>query len=345
MSTTPAPFNIQFSRQFTSWLMEVQASLACTTYQAGKVFMFGMGDKGVSISERTFPRCMGLGVGTNHLYLASLYQLWRFENFLQPGESHEGYDRLYVPQLAWTTGDVDVHDIDLDAEGNPIFVNTLFSCLSKPSVHYSFDPIWQPPFITRLAAEDRCHLNGLVAVDGEAAYATAVSQSDGAEGWRQHRVAGGVVIDVRSNDIVCEGLSMPHSPRYYNGKLWVLNSGTGYLGTVDVEKGTFEPVGFCPGYARGLSFVGHYAVVGLSKQRNQSFSGLALDEELKKRKIEARCGIAVIDLKTGDNVHNLWFEGILEELFDVAILPGVRRPTLLGFKTDEIRRTLKYPHQ
>jgi len=336
-------FSIHFSRLFVSWLEEVKASLMCSTYQAGKVFMFGLGEQGVSITERTFNRCMGLSCQKDTFYLANLYQLWRFENVLDPGGEYQGYDRLFVPQLAWTTGDVDAHDIGFDGDGEPLFVNTLFSCLARPSVRYSFESVWQPPFITKLAAEDRCHLNGLAMYAGKPAYVTAVSEADVAEGWRDHRRDGGVVMSVETGDIVCRGLSMPHSPRFYDKRLWLLNSGSGEFGYVDLDQGSFEPICFCPGYARGLAFVGHYAVIGMSKPRNESFSGLALDDGLAKRKAQPRCGMVIVNLDTGDLVHHMRVDGIVEELYDVAVLPGVKRPMLLGLKTDEIRRVIRMP--
>ena len=216
-----------------------------------------------------------------------------------------------------------------------------FGCLGTLSETHSFKPLWRPAFISKLAAEDRCHLNGLAMKDGQPAYVTAVSQSDVADGWREHRNGGGIVIDVNSNEIVCTGLSMPHSPRWHDGKLWLLNSGTGDFGYVDLATGRFEPLCFCPGYMRGLSFHGNFALVGLSKPRqNKTFSGLALDDNLKSRNAEARCGVQVIDLRSGDAVHWLRMEGVVEELYDVVALPNVRRPMALGFKTDEIRRVL-----
>lgn len=330
------------SRQFNSWLGELNISLAFTTYQSGKLFLIGMQPDGrLSVFERTFNRCMGLYAMPQTLYMTSLYQVWRFENSLEPGTAHHGYDRLYVPQVAWTTGDLDIHDIALDQSGRLLFVNTLFGCLATVSEQYSFVPLWKAPFLSKLAAEDRCHLNGLAMDNGTPRYVTSVSQTDVNDGWRDHRADGGTVIDVESNAIVLTGLSMPHSPRLYKGKLWILDSGTGYFGYVDLKKGTFERVTFCPGYMRGLSFIGDFAVVGLSLSReNKTFSGLALDANLNKRRAEARCGLQVIDLKSGDVVHWLRIEGVVRELYDVAILPGVRRPMALGFKTDEIRRTI-----
>jgi uncharacterized protein (TIGR03032 family) len=134
---------------------------------------------------------------------------------------------------------------------------------------------------------------------------------------------------------------MPHSPRLYRDQLWLLDAGTGYFGRVDRQKGAFEPLTFCPGFLRGLSFVGNFAVVATSQLReNKTFAGLALDDHLRSRGAEARCQLAVIDLQTFDLVHSLRFSGAVEELYDVQVLPNVRRPMALGFKTGEIRRTL-----
>jgi len=333
------------SRQLPNWLAEEGVSLAFTTYQTGKLFLIGVRpDARLSIFERTFNRCMGLFASPDTLYMSTLYQLWRFENALLPGQSHEGYDRLYVPQVAYTTGDIDIHDIGVDRDGRPIFCNTLFSCLATVSERYSFEPLWQPSFVTKLAAEDRCHLNGLAMADGVPKYVTAVSQSDIADGWRDRRLSGGVVIDVESSEVVASGFSMPHSPRLYRDRLWLLDSGTGFFGEVDVKRGAFEPIAFCPGYLRGLSFHGDYAVVGLSLARNnRTFQGLPLDDNLKARDAEMRCALQVIDLRTGDIVHWLRIEGVVEELYDVVVLPGVRRPMAIGLKSDEIRRVLTVP--
>ena len=340
-NATPV-LEINTSRQMLSWLAEQKLSIALTTYQIGKLYFIGLkADNMLSVFERSFNRCMGLCATSRSLYMSSLYQVWRFENVFEAGQQQDGFDRLYVPQVGYTTGDLDIHDMAVDSDGRLVFVNTLFGCLATLSETHSFKPLWQPNFISKLAAEDRCHLNGLAMKDGQPAYVTAVSQSDVADGWRDHRADGGIVIDVNRNEIVSAGLSMPHSPRWYNGKLWLLNSGIGEFGYVDLDTGRFERLCFCPGYMRGLSFHGNFALVGLSKPRhNKTFSGLVLDSNLKSHKAEARCGVQVIDLRTGDVVHWLRMEGVVEELYDVVALPNVRRPMALGFKTDEIRRVL-----
>jgi uncharacterized protein (TIGR03032 family) len=330
------------SRQFGAWLGEHRLSLAFTTYQSGKLFFIGLKDDGsLSVFERTFNRCMGLWASPQTLWMSTLFQVWRFENALEPGQTQNGYDRLYVPQLAYTTGDLDVHDIAVDGTGRAVFVNTLFGCLAVPNECHSFAPIWKPPFISKLAAEDRCHLNGLAMDEGRPRYVTSVSRTDVADGWRDHRRDGGTVVDVGDDRIVATGLSMPHSPRLYRERLWLVDSGNGYFGYVDRDSGRFERVAFCPGYGRGLAFIGDFAVVGLSRAReNRTFQGLALDEELARRQVEPRCGLQVIDLRSGDVVHWLRIEGVVTELYDVVVLPGVVRPMALGFKTDEIRRVI-----
>jgi uncharacterized protein (TIGR03032 family) len=149
------------------------------------------------------------------------------------------------------------------------------------------------------------------------------------------------VIDVASGEIVARGLSMPHSPRWYRGKLWLVNSGSGEFGSVDLATGRFDPLAFCPGYLRGLAFVGDYAVVTLSKPRHVTFHGLALDVQLQKRGAEPQCGLQVIDLRTGTIAHWLRLDGsLVTELYDVVALPGARQPMALGFKTNEIERLL-----
>jgi uncharacterized protein (TIGR03032 family) len=333
---------VHSSRDFPRWLSEQRLSLAFTTYQTSKVFFIGLHKSGqLAILERTFNRCMGLWAEGQTLWMSSHYQLWRFENSLETGFLYQGCDRLYVPRVGYTTGDLDIHDIAVDARGRILFTATRFNCLATLAQRESFTPLWRPPFVSRLAAEDRCHLNGLALRDGRPRYMTAVSTSDVADGWRDRRHDGGVVVDIATNQLIASGLSMPHSPRLYRGRLWLLNSGTGYFGSVDLASGLFQPLTFCAGYLRGLAFSGDYAVVGLSRPRHEkSFGGLALDEALSARGAAAQCGLHVIDLRTGDCIAWLHLEGMVTELYDVVVLPGAVRPMALGFKTDEIQRIL-----
>jgi uncharacterized protein (TIGR03032 family) len=342
--STPPPLEIVASPRLPAWLREQRLSVAFTTYQSGKLFLIGVQPDGaLAVAERTFEHGMGLCAtpDAQTLWMTTRYQLWRLENALPAGETAHGCDRLYVPQCGYTTGDLDAHDVALDAAQRPVFVATLFSCLAAPSESHSLRPLWRPPFVTQFAAEDRCHLNGLAMRDGQPAFVTAVSTTDTREGWRAHRRDGGVIVAVPSGEIVARGFSMPHSPRLHGGRLFVLNSGAGEFGVVDPASGKFEPICFCPGYARGLAISGDFAVIGLSTCREQrTFTGLPLDDALAARQAEPRCGLQVVDLRTGETVHTLTLTGVVRELYDVALLPGVQRPGALGFKTDEIHRTI-----
>ena len=345
MNTTASNPKLAFntSRQFVPWLHDLGASLVFTTYQANKIFMLGTNnDKKLAVTERTFEGSMGLAIADNGFWASTSYQLWKFENQLYAGQTHQQFDKLYLPKKSYVTGDLDIHDIVDLAEG-PIFVNTLFNCLATVSERHSFTPIWKPSFISSLVAEDRCHLNGLATRDGRPVYVTAVAKTDVVDGWRDHRQHGGVVIDVQSDEIICEGLSMPHSPRWHKGKLWLLDAGSGYFGYIDKEAGHFERVTFCPGFLRGLDFIDNYAIIGLSTNRkDRTFKGLALDNNLDDKNVSPRCGIYVVDLNSGNIAHWLHVEGIINEIYDVKILPNVKRPMLIGTKNDEIKRLVSF---
>jgi uncharacterized protein (TIGR03032 family) len=206
------------------------------------------------------------------------------------------------------------------------FVNTAFSCLCTRSDGYSFRPRWRPPFVTHLAREDRCHLNGLALVDGQVRYVTALGETDTAGGWRANKRSGGILMDVPSNQIIARGLSMPHSPRWYDGRLWVLESGAGSIGTVDPSSGRYQPIAELPGYTRGLSFHGPLAFVGLSQVRESAvFSGIPLVERLQER----TCGVWVVHIHTGETVAFLKFEDAVQEIFAVEVLPGMRYPDVV----------------
>lgn len=332
------------SRGLAGWLAGNGLSLAITSYQSGRLYLVGSDKQGrVSFFERIFERAMGIIGNAQRIYLGSLYQVWRFENILKPSELvHGQFDKCYVPRNAQTIGDLDIHELGIQKNGRVVFVNTKYSCLAELSQTHSFKAVWKPKFISKLAPEDRCHLNGLAMVDGKPKYVTAVCRSDAVDGWRDRRHDGGVVIDVETDEIVCEGLSMPHSPRWANGRLWLLNAGTGELGWVDFENKRFVALAFFPGFLRGLTIFGNQAAVGLSKPRNQRFEGLQLDDELRKRDVEPWCGVQLCSLTNGD-VHDwIRFEGDITEVFDVCFLPNVRNPMMIGLRTAEIRDLITF---
>jgi len=325
-------YAMEASRNFKLWLEQNNCSLGFSTYSRGALFLIGVKSDGtLSQSTHRFSRCMGLYADKDKIWAASLNQIWRFANHVGDAAREQGIDRVYRPRAAFVTGDLDVHEMGETAEGELIFVNTLFSCLATVSLDRSFKMVWKPAFISRLVAEDRCHLNGLAMRDGKPFAVTAVARSDVSNGWRENRDEGGLVIDVATHEVITAGLTMPHSPRWALGKLWVINSGTGGFGYVDAQSGKFEEVTFCPGFARGVAIHGKYAVIGLSRPRKDgTFGGMPLDARLAHHKIEARCGLMIVDLETGSAIEWLRVKGSVQELFDVVVIQGTRRPMIMG---------------
>lgn len=333
------------------WLKERGGSLVISTYQSSRVIFLSADQdgEGTVALERIVGSAMGLAVDRDKLWITNKEQAWRFSNVGSRALGEEGakvdYDAVFMPRWGIFLGGCDTHDVLSQVRFGGrmyelLFVNTNYSCICSIDGHYNFVPVWKPDFISSIGPGDRCHLNGMGQRDGQLAYATACATTDTPGGWRAAKRDGGVLIDVQANRILSEGLSMPHSPRWHDGRVWLLNAGTGDFGHVDPATGRFEPVTLCPGFARGLTIVGNEAVVALSRLRPNTFaSGLPIKERLESANIEQRCGLLVIDLGTGAIKHWLTIEGI-GELYDVAFMEGVRRPYSPGFSEPELHRSL-----
>jgi uncharacterized protein (TIGR03032 family) len=345
--STSVPLRFTQSDSFVALLHQLGATLLVTTYQAQQLLTLRADGNGISMLVRTFDKPMGLAIDGRRLALGTRDRIWLFRDApdiaaqLDPPGRH---DACYLPRTCFITGDIAGHE--LAWAGDELWiVNTRFSCLCTPHPDYSFVPRWRPPFVTALTAEDRCHLNGLAMAAGERGvltprYVTALGETDTREGWRADKARGGCLIDVMSGVVVTRGLSMPHSPRLHEGRLWLLESGTGRLLQLDPASGRRDVMADLPGYGRGLALTGPYAFIGLSKIRETStFGGLPLAE----RRAELKCGVAVLDLRSGRIVAGLEFETAVEEIFDVQLLSGIRFPEIIGFQRDTVQHTFVIP--
>ena len=272
---------------------------------------------------------MGLAVRPNRIAVGTAQGIWELHNVpavaakLEPADK---YDACFLPRWGHVTGDIAIHEMAY-AGKELWFVNTRFSCLCVSDGEHSFVPRWRPSFVSHIAPEDRCHLNGLGLVDGRPRYVTALGETDIAGGWRENKKTGGILVDVVTQEVVARGLSMPHSPRWHSGRLWVLDSGRGGLGYVDLESGRYESIIELPGFTRGLDFAGNLAFVGLSQVRESAvFSGIEITETLRPE--DRNCGVWVIDISSGRIVAFLQFDGDVHELFAVSLIHGVQFPEL-----------------
>jgi uncharacterized protein (TIGR03032 family) len=282
------------------------------------------------LSYHNFERAMGLAVKPDAIAVASRAQVWllaaapEIAPRIEPAGRREA---CFLARSSHFTGEVQAHELAWGAGDELWLVNTAFGCLCTLDARHSFVPRWRPPFLSALAPEDRCHLNGLAMVDGAPRYVTVLGEADTPQGWRANKVSGGCLIDVPSGETVARGFAMPHSPRVHGGRLWVLNSGAGRLALVDPVTGQAQTVTELPGYARGLGLHERYAFVGLSKIRETStFGGMPIAE----RRGELKCGVGVVDLTTGRLTAHLEFLTGVEEIFDVQVVPFARRPALSG---------------
>ena len=342
-----APFQLMMSEGLEQWLRDNDTSLAFALPPSKLVFIGRDPADRIAVFERSFDKTMGLSAdGTKRIYMGGRYQMWRFDTVpLSDQQLDEGFDRCFAPREMWVTGNINVHDVAIDPRGGPAdgvtMVATRFSCLARPSSQYSFEPIWRPPFIRTFGAGDRCHLNGLAMNESGPAYVSAVGTTDDLEQWRTERSGGGIVMDVPTGEIVARGFSMPHSPRIHRGQLYLAHSGAGELVRVDPATGTWEAVGFAPGFLRGLAFVGDYAIVGSSMPRSGDlYSGLPLDDRLAAMGESPVLGLFIFDLRSGEIVEWLTVEGPMREIFDVITLPGIRRPMAYGVLGPELAESV-----
>lgn len=318
-------------------------SLVVSTYQAGKVILVRADGNTLNTHFRTFAKPMGMAVDQHRLTVGGSNTVWDYRNM--PAVAHKlepvgKHDACYVPRRIHVTGDIDIHELAYTGDHELWLVNTRFCCLCTLDPEHSFVPRWRPLFVSALAPEDRCHLNGLCMVDGRPKYVTALAETDTAGGWRAHKARGGLLMDIETNEILLRGLSMPHSPRWYQDRLWILESGEGSLAQVDLQRHTWRTIAQVPGFTRGVDFYGPLAFIGLSQVRESAtFSGIPLVQRLKER----TCGVWVVHIETGQTIGFLRFDAGVQEIFAVQVLPGARFPEMLEWNDERMAQSYVLP--
>ena len=340
-AATQAPLTSVYTNNLPAILDHFGISLAVSTYQAGKVILVRSDGGGINTHFRDFNKPMGLAVDGQRLTVGGQNTVWYYRNMpaVAPKLAPPGrHDAAYLPRQIHVTGDIDIHELAWGKDDLWI-VNTRFCCLCTLDSDHSFTPRWRPHFVSGLAPEDRCHLNGLAMVGGQPKYVTALGETDTPGGWRANKRSGGVLMDVERNEVLLAGLSMPHSPRLWAGRLWLLESGQGSLAYADLPNQTWRTVATLPGFTRGIDFAGPLAFIGLSQVRETAvFSGIPLVERLEER----ICGVWVVNVETGETVAFLRFETGVQEIFAVQIVPA-RYPEMLEFGDEILNHSYVLP--
>lgn len=337
-----SPLRSVYTGSMPQLLRQMGSSILVSTYQTGKLIALREQNGTLNTHFRGFDKPMGMAQAPGRLILGSRLEVWDYRNMPEAAQKVEppgSHDACFLPRNRHYTGDIAVHEMGF-AGGELWLVATSFSCLATLDSDHSFVPRWAPPFISELAPEDRCHLNGMCVVDDAVKYVTALGTTNEGGGWRETKATGGVLMDVPSGEVVAPNLSMPHSPRWHDGKLWVLESGKGEIGTVDLDTGEVEVVCQLPGFTRGLSFYGNHAFVGLSQIRETAtFGGLPLAERVKDR----LCGVWAVNLGTGEISGFLRFQDLVQEIFAVEILAGIRYPEIAEERSELTSRSFLLP--
>lgn len=333
---TQTAVNFRHSANLASLLDQLGLSVLISTYQAGKVVSVGTHAGAVNIQFHHFEQAMGIARTPTGLAVGAKRQIWYLEgaNELAAKIAPVGtYDLALLTRRSHFTGPIMGHEMAW-GERELWVVNTGFSCLCTINPNYNFMPRWKPKFISQLAAEDRCHLNGMAMQGNVPRYVTALGQTDTAAGWRANKASGGCLIDVPSNEIIVTGLCMPHSPRVYGNQLVFLNSGKGELALANMTNGQVTPIIQLDGYTRGMEIHGQYAFIGLSKIRETSvFGGLPIAE----RRQSLLAGLSIVDLARGEVIGFLHFDSGVDEVFEVKVVPGYRNPIISGPLHDDER--------
>lgn len=328
----PKPFDCEYSPQFAELLGKLGISLAVSTYQAGKVIVISSvnNDRLIQL-PRTFPGAMGMAACQDKLAVANSHEvvLLRNEPSLAAGYPAKPgiYDSIYLPRTSFYTGNLALHDMEF-VNGKLLAVNTLFSSVSEINSERNFVSVWQPPFISDLQPEDRCHLNGMAVADGQIKYLTALGQGDQPHQWRENKMNGGVLMEYPSGEIILDHLSMPHSPRVYNDELYLLNSARGELIKVDPEQQSYEVIVSLGGFARGMARCGDYLFIGVSKLRHNSpvFADLPIAKT-------SFAGVIAVYLPYKIIVGFMKYTMSVDEIYDVKIIPFLR-PSILSAEMD-----------
>ena len=317
----------KFAGDMPDFLAQHRISLLVSTYKTNLLLAITNKSGTLDTTAYPLPSPMGMASHQKQLAIGTKSAIVQYTNQTSVLDKiPESADALFLKRSIHFTGEVNIHDMGYASQGGKRgelwFVNTRFSCLATLDSAYSFVPRWQPSWITTLDGGDRCHLNGLAMVEGKPKYVTAFSETDNELGWKQGDLAQGVLVDVETNEVIASGLSRPHSPKYHEGFVYLLESGTGKLLRVDPKTKEVTTVAQLTGFVRGLSLVGNYAVCGMSQIRASNSSKLEISEETQL----ASGAMAVVDLTDGSIAATVKFDEQVKELYDILVLENSEHP-------------------
>jgi uncharacterized protein (TIGR03032 family) len=338
-------YKLSYTAEFGRLLQRTKSTLAISVYQAGKILLFDTDESGnLKITPISYPKPMGICSDGNKLAIATINELHIYKDEPQLAKKlsseQRDFKHLYFPRQTFHCGMIDLHDIDF-VNQRITGVNTLFSCICQFDDEHNFTPIWKPYFISENTPEDRCHLNGMAQVDGKLKYITALGHQDKPGSWRKDITNSGILMDIPENKILVDGLAMPHSPRWYNGKIYLLESAKGELVEIDPISFKKTTKARLNGLVRGLTIVDGLAFIGISTVREKSKTFNKLDDSVKAE----HASIEIIDIASGITLGNLVFKTDIKEIYDVQLLQNVQAAGIFGLYDKRHNAGISTPDQ
>ncbi len=368
-------FSSTYTDNFPKILKALNISLAITSYQSARLILIRSEGESIDTRFKAFSRPMGIYADESRITLGTFNQVVEFKrsdtllekiktgaldntgNFsrkvlekdkeqmeeLRKQREEEindvkQSDSLYLHRAALTTGMINIHDIAWGDEGLWV-VNSTFSCLSTLSPDSSFIARWKPKFISELLPEDRCHLNGMAMLNGRPKYVTTFNMEDSRDSWSEGRIDYGTLIDIDTDEILIEGMIMPHSPKVYKGEVYVCESGLGVVWKYSpITKEKTEVVKL-QGFTRGLFFYGGVMFVGLSQVRASEIKN---PTPLSKEYDETYAGVWMINLEDNTEIGHIKFDGDVDQIYDIAIIPNSTMPELLNVSSSLTRHLFDF---
>ena len=323
---TACPF--EHSENLVEILGQIEGSLLLTTYQAGCVAAIGVSLGSLFVSVHRYERAMGLAIAADRIAIGGGPQIWYLQSmpalarYIQPAGK---FDSCYVTRSSHVTAEIHSHEMAF-AGPQLWFVNTLFSCLCTLHPQMSFLPHWKPQFVSAMAPEDRCHLNGLALENGRPRYVTALSQTDTAQGWRPVKAHGGVLIDVPGNAIVRTVCRCPTPPGCTRA-----GSGCSIPGPPGWSPSTRAADRSRPWPSSRASRVGSPSrALTPSSVCPGSANRPPLETCPSRKRDELKCGMAVVELASGKIASLFEFKEGIHEIFAVEVLGGTACPAISG---------------
>jgi len=375
-STEPEfDFSSTATDNFAKILKALNISLAVRSYQSARLILVRSDGETIDTNLKAFPRPMGIYADENHIALGTFNQVLEFKRADDILESIKNgsldntgtfstkvlekdkekmqelkeyrdeeiaevrkADALHLPRASLTTGMINIHDIAWGDEGLWV-VNSTFSCLSTLSPDNSFVARWKPKFISKLVPEDRCHLNGMAMLNGKPKYVTTFNMEDSRDSWSEGRIDYGTLIDIDTDEILIEGMIMPHSPKVYKGEVYVCESGLGVVWRYNPITKEKAQVVKLQGFTRGLYFYGGVMFVGLSQVRA---SEIKTPSPISTMYDETYAGVWMINLEDNTEIGHIKFDGDVDQIYDIAIIPDSTMPELLNVNSSLTRHIFDF---